>query len=407
MTNPGVNKEIAEQRLIDIEEFLAKGHCPAGVNPPPGQFGAVRMATEKYGLSSGSAGTFLEAAQRGAGRKVDWSLWKRPIEPVYNAPDGQKISGVSSLVDPATGEVRLQWIKTTADQERQQQMWLAACEAASKKWHRAKPIKAPKSTAAKLCNQYTITDYHMGMLSWPKETGAAWDISIAQKMLVDAMADMIARSPDAETAIICQLGDFMHVDGSDGMKPVTPSSKHIQDVDGRFSKLVAATIASLRAIIDMALSKHKKVHLIAAEGNHDMASSVWMRKMMAAMYENEPRLTVDDSELPYYAYQHGKVMLAYHHGHIKKPDALPGMFAAQFPEMWGQTMYRYAHSGHKHFKYENEKNGMEIIQHPTLAAKDAYSARGGWHSQRRALSITYHADFGEWGRVYVTPEMLV
>jgi hypothetical protein len=38
---------------------------------------------------------------------------------------------------------------------------------------------------------------------------------------------------------------------------------------------------------------------------------------------------------------------------------------------------------------------MTVIQHPTIAARDAYAARGGWLSERAAVAITYHARFGQ------------
>jgi hypothetical protein len=89
-------------------------------------------------------------------------------------------------------------------------------------------------------------------------------------------------------------------------------------------------------------AKHEKVVVLMAEGNHDMASSVWLRVMFRALYENEPRVEVIDSELPYYCHQHGKTMLAFHHGHLKKNDQLPLLFASQYPEVWGATTKRYA-----------------------------------------------------------------
>lgn len=54
-----------------------------------------------------------------------------------------------------------------------------------------------------------------------------------------------------------------------------------------------------------------------------------------------------------------------------------------------------------------EVPGITVHQHPTLAAKDAYAARGGWLSMRQATAITYHSTFGEVARNTVTPEMLV
>jgi hypothetical protein len=162
----------------------------------------------------------------------------------------------------------------------------------------------------------------------------------------------------------------------------------------------------LRRLVDFALLKHETVHIIMAEVNHDMASSVWLRHMFKAIYENEPRVTVNDSEIPYYVEQHGTVMLAFHHGHMKKMDGLPLMFAAQFPLIWGATTKRYCHTGHRHHVEEKEHSGMKVIQHPTLAARDAYAARGGWLSEREATAITYHKEFGQVARVTVTPEMM-
>jgi hypothetical protein len=170
--------------------------------------------------------------------------------------------------------------------------------------------------------------------------------------------------------------------------------------------MVRVSIRVLRRIVDCALLKHKNVILLIAEGNHDLASSVWMRHLFAALYEHEPRLTVIQRENPYYAYQHGEVMLFWHHGHMRKPDQLPLMAAAEFPAIWGATRKRYGHVGDKHHAQEKEHSGIIIRQHPTLAARDAYASRHGWHALRAASGITYHTKHGEVARHTVCPEML-
>ena len=268
---------------------------------------------------------------------------------------------------------------------------------------RAKPVKAPPLTNALLCNVYTITDFHMGMLAWHREGGADWDIPIATATLRGAFAQMVASAPAADTCVIAQLGDFLHYDG---MVAATPTSGHPLDADGRFSKMVGASLFVLRAIVAHALARHRKVILLMAEGNHDIASSVWLRHMFKALYENEPRVQVIDSELPYYAYQFGKVMLGWHHGHLSKMSNLSGVFSAQFRPMWGACPHVYLHTGHYHHRALKEDAGATVEQHPTLAARDAYSARGGYQSERAAIGITYHAEFGEVGRNTVRPEML-
>ena len=128
--------------------------------------------------------------------------------------------------------------------------------------------------------------------------------------------------------------------------------------------------------------------------------------MFKALYEQEPRITVDDSALPYYAFEFGSVMQIFHHSHLKKNDQLPLLVAAQFPEMWGRTRHRYIHTGNLHHHWEKEFSGVTVMQHQTLAARDAYAARGGWIALRAMDAITYHREYGQVGRVIVNPEML-
>jgi hypothetical protein len=234
--------------------------------------------------------------------------------------------------------------------------------------------------------------------------GQEWNLEIAEKSVKAAIGHLVSSSPRAGTAVVAQLGDYLNHD--DALAAVTPTSRHQVDSDGRLPQIVAVAVRILRAVIGMALEHHSRVVVLMGEGNHDISSSVWLRHMFKLLYENEPRVSVIDSELPYYVHQHGKTMLAFHHGHLKKNDQLPLLFAAQFPQVWGATTKRYAHSGHRHHVEEKEHSGMTVIQHPTIAARDAYAARGGWIAERQISSITYHSQFGQVARNTVTPEML-
>lgn len=305
----------------------------------------------------------------------------------------------------ADGEVERTWERQSPDQIAWREAVQAAAEAMAEELPRVDPVVPahPSYFNARLLNLYTLTDAHVGMLAWHREGGENWDLDIAETTLTKAFAAMIDASPPARTAVVNQLGDFLH---SDGMLPVTPTSGHILDQDGRFSKLVKVAIRVLRRIIDMALAKHEIVKVVIAEGNHDMASAIWLRHMFTALYENEPRVEIVNSELPYYVIEHGKTMLGFHHGHIKKPDQVAPVFAAQYAPIWGRTVYRYAHLGHQHHYYEKEHNGMTVAQHPTLAARDAYASRGGWFAARATNAVTYHDEYGQVARYTVTPEMV-
>lgn len=363
------------------------------------EHGSISLASEKLGVSTSTLERSLRslkrtAALRGHSPQHDMS---------HPVPDGFKVKGVSTYYDEE-GKVRGQWVKSNVDEEKRMQAIREAIESMAEGIPKAIPVPMVPVNCEHLTTLYTLTDSHVGMLAWAKEGGADWDLRIAEETLVGCFAKMIQAAPDSKVGLVNQLGDFLHYDSA--VAPVTPMHGHILDSDGRFSKMVSSAVRILRRVVDLALAKHEKVVVLMAEGNHDMASSVWLRILFKTLYENEPRVEVIDSELPYYVYQHGKTMLAFHHGHLKKNDQLPLLFAAQFPQLWGSTTKRYAHCGHRHHSEEKEHSGMFVIQHPTLAARDAYAARGGWISERSVSSFTYHSEYGQVGKNTVTPEML-
>lgn len=364
--------------------------------------GSHRKAAVALGVNKSSV---TECVNRLSARAAK----RDPGEHQYNAkpvPVGFQIKGVSQYVDK-DGKVAGQWIKSTADAAAQQEALKAAIAAVCEDITPVQPVHVQGDVYDNLCNVYTLTDSHVGMLAWNAETHSGdWDLAIAEANLTQCFEQMVRSSPLAGTCVIAQLGDFLHYDSA--VSSVTPMHGHILDADGRMPKMVKTAIRILRRVIDFALLKHKKVILLMAEGNHDISSSVWLRAMFQALYENEPRIEVIDSELPYYTYQHGSTMLAWHHGHLSKNEQLPMLFAAQFPKVWGGTTKRYVHTGHRHHTHEftKELSGMTVNQHPTLAARDAYAARGGWMAERQVSSFTYSDKYGQVAKNTVTPEMV-
>ena len=321
--------------------------------------------------------------------------------PQYLLP-GQRIRGISALTRSESGDPV--WIKTEADKETEEELEeLRAALVESLPREKAVTKAKRGKNDPELLNLFVITDYHIGMKAWPEETGADWDARIAEDLLVDWFRHAIRNAPSAGTAVLGQLGDFLHWDG---VEAVTPTHKHVLDADTRFQKLIRIAIRALRRIIRELLRTHDNVHLVMAEGNHDPASSMWLREVFHAFYDDEPRVTVDLSPDPYYVYEFDKVLLLFHHGHKRKPTNIDDVFVSKFREEFGRTKFAYAHMGHLHHNKVLETNLMHVEQHQTLAAPDAYASRGGWGSGRSAKNITYHKEYGEVRRETITPEML-
>jgi hypothetical protein len=360
---------------------------------------SMRAAAAALGLNKTGCSQVLKAVEA----KAAIHGYSPKHDLTHTVAPGQKLRGASTLYRRGEPEPVLQWVKSSADESKREEIMRAAVSALMEDTPRAEPVQFSGDSVHDLCNVYTLTDCHVGMRAWGKETGADWDLEIAERVLTGAFAHMVKSSPRAEMAVVAQLGDFLHFDS---LVAETPSSRHALDADSRYSKVVRVAVRTLRATVDEALQHHRRVTLLIAEGNHDMAGAVWLRQMFQLLYEREPRVEVIDSELPYYCIRHGQTMIGWHHGHLKKMEQLPGLFAAQFARDWGMTTKRYIHTGHLHHVHEREHSGVTVMQHPTLAARDAWAARGGWVSERQVTAVTYSAKWGEVARNTVTPQML-
>jgi hypothetical protein len=318
-------------------------------------------------------------------------------------PEGYKVKGVSTYYNE-DGKPTGQWVKSATDEERRAQALLEAVENAATALPKFKPVKPPKQVDENLASLLTITDFHLGMKAWKDSDGDDWDLKIARDVFLNAIHDMLSASPKSGTGILNQLGDFLHWDG---LVQVTPTSGHHLTGDDRYSKLVELSISVMTEAVHMMLKKFGKVAVVQAEGNHDLASSVWMRKFIKHRFEDEPRVEVVDNEFPYYAYQHGEIMLGFHHGHKMRMAQLQKLFASEprFRKLWGASKHAYIHCGHLHHERVLDDAGCTVEQHPTLAARDNYASSHGYVSQRGAKVITYDKSDGEVHRVTVRPRL--
>lgn len=339
-------------------------------------------------ISNTPSGTFIQQAPERGDR--------------FEVPTGHVVKGVSALVD-AEGRVIQQWQKTAVETEGQLVAFRAMVDGLKEDLPRIAIMPAPQHVEEELLNQFVVTDSHFGMLAHREETGADYDLRLAEQLLLDWFAAAVAGAPQAHTAVLAQLGDLLH---HDALESVTPAHKHVLDADSRLHKVVRVVIRTLRRVVDMLLQKHKHVHVVMASGNHDPASSVWVRELLATIYENEPRVTVDTSPMLYYAYKWGDTALFYHHGHKRGVAQVDATLAGMFREMFGQSKYAFAHVGHLHSDEGRKSALMYVERHETLAAPDAYAAGGGWLSGRSAKVITYSRRYGEVARATLRPEMV-
>ena len=405
MPTPKISKAEGERRLALIEDALVAGHPPPGVLVT-GNWGALRTAMRADGRSGTGTTSWLASASDAAGRDPDWSLYV-PAPPIGrgdydgDAPDGYNVKGRSTLYKD--GQVALEWVKTTRDQERQEEMIREAVQAMTDKLPRLPATKGPTRASTDLMACYPIGDHHLGMLSWTEETGGEWNLEVAEKTLTNAMDHLVKSVPACEKATLVFLGDLLHYDS---FATVTPTHKNLLDADGRYPQMVRAAIRVIRRLIETALKYHKTVHLIIESGNHDPSSSIFLVESMSNIYEKEKRLTVDTSPSKFHYFTFGLNLVGIHHGDGAKPADLPLIMATDRAAEWGAAEYRYIWTGHLHSDNVKDFRGVRWESFRILAPPDAWAAGKGYRSRQDMKAIVLHRDYGEVARHVVNPAML-
>lgn len=366
------------------------GNIPAPSFPDHVMFDAYRLVQE-HGASKASRITGIPRTTLISRSKE----WLRRIDTQKETPDGYFVKGRSTLYGP-DGEVKAEWVKTQIDQDAIKQALQETLKAFFDPLKGvAKPRKSPKTTEKDLMTEYILTDLHLGQYSWEEETGQDYDIDIASRSAMNAIDRLIDAAPNCPVGLLNQMGDFFHADSNTA---ATPTSSHKLDVDTRHRKVVRHGVLLLKYAVERMLEKHSRVEIRNTPGNHDIHAAMVLDEALSAYFSKEPRVIVHDAPKPFWAYRFGSSLVGIAHGHAPKPNKLPGLLAADYPEWWGQTKHKYCRHGHLHHKRGFTDMGVECEGFPTLAARDAWATGEGFRTGRKMVSIVLHREYGEWER---------
>lgn len=315
----------------------------------------------------------------------------QPGIPVDVVPPRHIIKGVSSLIDGETGEIKQQWIKTTAQNDERAE-WLEAIRSVGESLDRIEPTQPPEHSDDDLLAVYPVGDPHIGLRAWHEDSGENFDLNIAERDLVNAFQHLIALAPPTNEALIILIGDTAHADGQNN----TTTKGTRVDVDSRTVKMARVIVRICRRAIDLALEKHGRVTMIIERGNHDELISAMLALALGLAYENEPRVTIDQSPAMYHWFRFGANLIGTHHGDKAKPMDLLGVMAVDRAADWSATKHRRFYCGHFHHQIVKEVPGLIVEYLPTLASSDAWHHAMGYRSSKAMYMDVMHR---EWGHI--------
>lgn len=229
--------------------------------------------------------------------------------------------------------------------------------------------------------ELNVPDLHLGKLAWSRETGYGnYDTKIALETFRVALDVLLSRVSHYKfDSILFVVGnDLLHSDDAEGR---TTSGTYV-NTDGRYHKtFIAARDMLIEAVERLRLLAPVKV--LSCPGNHDSLAAWHVTDSLECYFHNYEDVEVDNTPRARKYHQYGKVMLMFTHGHTGKRADYPLTMAAEEPQMWGETKYREAHTGHIHQTKTEELHGVRVRVLPALCETDAWHSANGFTNNLR------------------------
>lgn len=371
-------KCFATQRQIDYIEAIEK-------------HGSQRKAAAALGINP----RVLTRALASLSRKSARQGYSPDHDMRHVVPDGYVVKGVSSYYNK-DGALAGQWVKSTQDIDRMQQIIKEAVEAMCEEVPKANPPPAPIQWQSDVIPWVQIGDAHLGMLAHASEVGENFDLKIAEHELCGAISILIDELPACERIVVNDLGDFTHYENMAG---ITEASGHALDIDGRFPKMIRVYVRVMRFIIEKCLSKAQHVDVIVNQGNHSRTNDIWMAELIKAAYEHTGRVHVLNNDTVFIAYRMGNTLVMTHHSDKCKPSRLADVMTTDFRKDYGETEFHYIDIGHVH-------HGMVMKEHPGifvesfnhLASLDKWAHDAGYRNRKSITVVLRSRKYGEIAR---------
>jgi|SRR5579859_1603201 len=252
--------------------------------------------------------------------------------------------------------------------------------------------------------EFAPFDLHMGKYAWAEETVTDYDAQKAEDLFNASLDFLLSRAlklTDGKLGrVLCVFGnDVAHVDQKRGQT----TSGTPMDVDTRYIKIYRRICAIHRRAVDVLL-QHAPVDIVIIPGNHDELTSFHLGEVLATRYENDPRVTVDNSAKLRKYYSYGVNLFGFAHGDAERVAELPLAMAREVPELWAKCSSREWHIGHKHIteKFEagrvsqdyHSDKGVRIRRLTSLSGHDAWHTKHAYMDRRACEAFLFHQDAG-------------
>lgn len=244
------------------------------------------------------------------------------------------------------------------------------------------PVRYKEPKGQKRILLIGLADIHIGKQS----VSGDCDLGFVETMFLEMVDRCIARASSVRLSeiVLCNLGDFLHVDTS--LRTSTKGTP--QDCVASFHEIYSAGQRSMIAAIERC-RQTAPVHFVTTQGNHDWSASQHLATCMKAVFRNTKFVTVDDSPRSRKYYHRDKFLVGMSHGNNESRADYSGIMISERPAEYAASTCRIHISGHFHHKRAvrkletHEQNGHCSYTLPSPSGIDEYHDIHGYVGAKR------------------------
>jgi hypothetical protein len=139
----------------------------------------------------------------------------------------------------------------------------------------------------------------------------------------------------------------------------------------------------------------KELHVVYLPGNHDRLSSYHLAHALSKCFRGRENITFNVEYAERKVVVYGKNFFAFEHGDVGSKNT-PLVYATEFAQDWGNTVFRTCYTGHWHKKKtmeyvtEDEQHGFAIKHLPSLCKADYWHYHNKFVGSKRQAVLEVH-----------------
>lgn len=243
-----------------------------------------------------------------------------------------------------------------------------------------------------------LPDIHSGLLAWRKETGADYDLKIAEEYFWRGFDDVLVRCKNRKFKKIyfSTLGDLLHVDNDENKT----TKGTLQNADGRITKIFIDTLDMLIRAITI-LGDIAPVEVVYCCGNHDRIMGYALMVALEKAFRFDDNIVFDTEPNPQKYRLIGVNLIGWTHGDMP-PKNMSSWLVNRARKEYGQSKYAEVHAGHWHTEKvgeykqtESDRNGIIVRHLPSLCTASYYENKEGYPlSEKTLMSYVWNENTG-------------